>query len=216
MLVASQLATRLRGLKGDPLPELSVHALSSGFDIHRPQTAPVSFFGFFEDTGIKTNYVGLFAPAVVESRDYGSTKKLYGVKESFEAKRELDIVVTSLGSASHGGGDFNKFMRLGKATAIKALKKAGWVGDVQYRPFSAQGPITADTEICAVTLLEIEELVAMASDQDKHVVVVSGPCSVCGETRVDALRPLFEEPSLKLWSHIVMDLMTAEDLLGEH
>ena len=125
----------------------------------------------------------------------------------------MHIVFSSLGSASHGHGDFYSFMQLGKKRGLKVLEKAGWIGDVQYRPYSATGPITEDTEIRAVTLLELDELRAMANSADKHVVLVAGPCGICAKTRSDAVRPLFEEPKLRLWSRFVMDIQTARDLL---
>ena len=81
----------------------------------------------------------------------------YSVRESFEAREQLHLVITSLGSASHGHGDFFNFMQLGKKRGLKVLEKAGWIGDVGYRPYSATGPITEDTEICAVSLLELDD-----------------------------------------------------------
>ena len=87
------------------------------------------------------------------------------------------------------------------------------VDDRGDRPYSATGPITEDTDIRAVTLLELEELVAMARRRDKHVVVVAGPCGRCGATRTAAVKPLFLEPELRLWSHFVMDMTTAGELL---
>ena len=84
---------------------------------------------------------------------------------------------------------------------------------MQYRPYSATGPITEGTEIRAVTLLELSELSKMAMSGDKHVVVVAGPCGACGKTRSDAVKPLFESPKLRLWSHFVMDMETAAELL---
>ena len=64
------------------------------------------------------------------------------------------------------------------------------------------------------TLLELDQLRDMASSSDKHVVVVAGPCALCTKSRSDAVRPLFEEKKLRLWSHFVMDMVTATELLG--
>jgi hypothetical protein len=210
-LVAKHLAVGLRGV--EHLPKLTLHALSSGFDPRNPNTAPVTFFGFFDRIGIDVDFVGLFSPPVVATADYPTTIKLHGVKESFAAKDDLDIVVTSLGSASHDHGDFNKFIDLGGKRSRAILTKAGWVGDVQYRPYSREGPIMVDAKIRSVTLLELHELVTMAADPDKHVVVVGGPCGRCTASRADALRPLLESPNLKVWSHFVMDVGTASELL---
>ena len=213
MLLASELAIRFRGLTNPPA--FTLHALSSGFDVTRPQTAPVSFFGYFGNLGMKIDYVGLFASAVAETKDYKKIMQQHGVRDSFFMKDELDLVVTSLGSASHSQGDFSKFMAYGRKGGVRALEKAGWIGDVQYRPYSARGPILVDAGIRAVTLLELDDLRRMASDScpDKHVVVVVGPCAICGHPRSDAVLPLLEEPSLKLWTHLVLDQGTAGHLL---
>ena len=174
---------------------------------------PVSFFGFFEGITPEVEYVGLFAPPVVETQEYVKTTRLKGVKQSFDLKGEIDIVVTSLGSASHDHSTFNRFMSLGKKRSLTILDKAGHVGDVQYCAYSKEGPITEDAEIRCVTLLELEELVEMAADPDKHVVVVGGRCGHCDRSRIDAIRPLFDSPALKVWSHFVMDVDTARELL---
>ncbi len=55
---------------------------------------------------------------------------------------------------------------------------------------------------------------ANAKDQDKHVIVSSGPCARCGRPRTDALRPLLLEPTLKVWTDLVMDVETAQELVA--
>jgi hypothetical protein len=54
----------------------------------------------------------------------------------------------------------------------------------------------------------------MVRSPDKYVVLVAGPCGECGKTKEDALIPLLEEPSLKIWSHLVTDAQTADRLLN--
>ena len=213
MLVASELAIRLGGLTS--LPRLTLHALSSGFDINRPQTAPVSFFSLFQRLGPEIDYVGLFAPAAADTGDYPKIKRSRGVRESFALRLEIDLVITSLGSASHRSGDFSKFMERGSRAGIRALRGENWIGDVQYRPYSPSGPILVDAGTRAVTLLELKDLHGMASDAepDKHVVIVAGPCSMCRHPRTDAVVPLLEAPSLRLWTHLVMDNGTAAQLI---
>ena len=144
-LVASHLATQLRAVA--KLPNLTLHALSTGFDPHELHTAPITFFAFFEGIASKVDYVGLFAPPVVNTEQYEQTIAYPSVDKSFKARKELHLVVTSLGSATHGHGDFFNFMQMGKKRGLTVLKKAGWIGDVQYRPYGAHGPITEDTEI---------------------------------------------------------------------
>ena len=213
MLVAKHLAVRLRA--AERLPKLVFHALTSGFHVTQPHTAPVSFFGFFEAVPTDIAYVGLFASAFVRSRDWARMRQGPGVKESFDRACEIDILVTALGSPSHGHGDFYRFMQIGSEQGLQALRRAEWIGDVQYRPYSARGPLLTDAQVRAVTLFEISDLVELAERPDKHVVLVAGPCSYpgCGRTRTDAIRPLLVEPSLKVWKTIVTDTETARELL---
>jgi hypothetical protein len=39
-------------------------------------------------------------------------------------------------------------------------------------------------------------------------------CAQCGETRARALRPLLTSADLKLWTEIVMDVATADELIA--
>jgi len=212
-LVARHLAVRLRA--AEQLPKLTFHALTSGFHVTEPHTAPVSFFGFFEAIPAEISYVGLFAPAFANTREWKRMRDGVGVKESFEQAKKIDIVLTSLGSPSHDHGDFFDFMKMGSQEGLEALKASGWIGDVQYRPYSAAGPILIDAQVRAVTLFEIEDLVQLAARPDKHVVLVAGPCSVCKESRANAILPLLLQPKLKVWKNIVTDVKTARELLAE-
>ena len=211
MLVAKHLAVRLRA--AERLPKLVFHALTSGFRVTQPHTAPVSFFGFFEAVPTEIAYVGLFAPAFVRTRDWARMRQGPGVKESFDRAREIDVLVTALGSPSHGHGDFFRFMQIGSEKGLQALRRAGWIGDVQYRPYSAKEPLRIDAQVRAVTLFELSDLVQLAARHDKHVVLVAGPCSICRKPRTDAIRPLLIEPGLKVWKTIVTDVATAQELL---
>ncbi len=213
MTIARHLAALLRAERG--LPPLRFHALSSGFHPEEPRTAPVAFFGFFDDIGVETDYVGLFAPSVVESNEYGLVKQQRGVLESFAAKKDIDIVITALGSWKDRHSELNRFLKKSPKD-IARLKKQHWVGDVQYRPFSARGPLSSEASVRAVTLYELDDLVQLANTkaQDKYVIVSSGPCAGCSRLRTDALRPLLLEPSLKVWTDLVMDVETAQELVA--
>jgi DNA-binding transcriptional regulator LsrR (DeoR family) len=208
--IARHLATLLRAEA--KLPHLVLHALSTGTRVDDPRTASVAFFTLFDHPGITINYVGLFAPPVVRSRDYGRVKEQPGVSKSFAVADEIDIVLTSLGSASDAHAAFNRFLE-DYADDIHLLKRNGWIGDVQYRPYSSTGPILQETSVRTVTLFELQGLVRLAHTPNKHVVVVSGPCGQCGRPRSDALRPLLTVPDLAVWSHLVMDMETAQELL---
>ena len=209
--VARRLAQRLRTEFGGP--DLVLHALSSGFDITDPLRAPVAFFASFQNLPMKVDYLGLFVSAAVPANMYDDVKTQPGVRESFEHASEVDVVVTSLASAADEHGALNRFLRHWSTDALGDLKRQGWVGDVQYLPYSTRAPITVRSGVRAVTLFELDELVAMVRSGDKHVVLVGGPCGDCGTPKTEALRPLLETPELRVWSHLVIDAGTAEQLL---
>lgn len=210
MRVARRIAHRLK--TDDAYPDLVLHAMTSGFSVEEPQIAPVSFFSLFSESRVDVGYVGLFAPAIVNWGDYPAVKKLAGVAESFARADEIQIVITSFGSAFDDDGQFTKFMG-NSQKGIDALIHAGWIGDILYLPYSPTGPITIDTDIRATTVFEFEDLGRLAHTQDGHVVLLAGPCGECKKPRTRALKPLLEEPSLEVWSHLVMDVTTANELL---
>lgn len=232
MKVAYHLANMLRR---EPAPiRLVLHSLSSGFSVENPEVSSVSFFNFFHDFDNVT-YVGLFAPPFVATSEYEGLKTQPSVAKSFEHAAEIDVVITSLASADDEHGELRKFVREGSGTdpylaggsssrgarslkqdqekLLEGLRAQSWVGDVQYRPYSATGPLADDIAIRAVTLFDLPELVELASKADKAVILVAGPCGSCGKSRSQALKPLLSEPSLAVWSHVVMDAQTAEDCL---
>ncbi len=217
--VARHLADRLR--MEDGFPDLTLHALSSGFSVHMPQTAPVSFFSFFHDAKPHIEYVGLFAQAIVTSEEYERVKQAPGVSESFEAAAEIDLVITSLASAQDGHGDLSHFMKVvadeknyATATKLEELRAAGWRGDVQFRPYAASGPILMDTGVRALTVFELSDLVRLGAADNKEVILVAGPCGVCSTSKADALVPLLLEPTLRVWTRLIMDVATAEELVS--
>lgn len=212
LTIAQHLAAPLHGEQR--LPDLVLHALSTGSRVDQPRTAPVAFFGLFDTTGIAMDYVGLFAPPVVRSRDYGRVKEQPGVSSSFAVANAIDIVLTSLGSASDEHAAFNRFLAE-YPEDVNVLRQHGWVGDVQCRPYSGHGPILRETSVRTVTLFELQDLVRLAHTRNKYVLVVSGPCGQCGRPRSDALRPLLTAPDLAVWSHLVLDRETAQALLPD-
>jgi hypothetical protein len=68
-------------------------------------------------------------------------------------------------------------------------------------------------DLRAVTLYELEDLVGLAVQKNKHVILIARQCGLCGRTRADALHPLLTNPSLKVFSSLVMDAATARELL---
>jgi DNA-binding transcriptional regulator LsrR (DeoR family) len=201
-------------LRAEPtLPRLVLHALSTGFRVDQPHIAPVAFFSLFDALSPKVGYVGLFSPAIVSSQHYDAVKREPGVAESFAAAGDIDVILTSLASASDEHGALNQFLA-DHVGDVEGLKQAGWIGDLQYRPYSRQGPIVQEAHIRAVTLFDLPDLVTLAQTPHKSVIVAAGPCGQCGRTRTDALYPLLTEPSLKVWTHLVVDFTTAQELVA--
>ena len=201
-------------MRAEPeLPHLVLQALSSGPSIKHPTRAPTSFFTFFQDLPVDVRFVGLFSAAVVQWNEFEQAKKLPGIQEAFKEKKHIDIVVMSMASANDEHGLYNHFMGLGKKSAVNKLRRAGWVGDVHWHPFSEKGPIKVNTGVRSMTLFELDELAEWAARTDKHIVLMAAPCGQCGRTKSDALRPLLEEPALRVYNHLVTDVRTARELL---
>ncbi len=208
--VAQKLANRLRS--ETHLPKLALHALSSGFKVDRPETAPVSFFSCFHDVAPDLKCFGLFAPAMVATVDYEREIGRRGVAASFEKADEIDIVVTALAWQQDPDGELRHYIE--DPRELKQMQDQGWVGDVLYRPFSEQGPLRHEASVKAVSLFELDELVECAQRKGKHVVLVAAPCAYCGKRKGPALLPLLMRPELRVWSEIVMDIPTAEYVLA--
>ncbi|MDR3233189.1 MAG: hypothetical protein LBT46_05935 [Planctomycetaceae bacterium] len=220
MLVAKRLAYKIRS--GGEIPQLILHAISAGgFLPDEPHKSPSTYFSYFDPTLLNIKFVALFAATVVGNEDYEKQKENPAVRYSFAQRDRIDIIVTSLASANHVHGLLGHYLEhliqqeLLPPDSLTKMRKAGWVGDVQFRPYTANGPLRDVCPVRAVTLFELDELVAMAKDADngKYVVLVAGPCGECGETKQRALRPLLDNPKLRLWTHLITDTQTAKDLL---
>jgi DNA-binding transcriptional regulator LsrR (DeoR family) len=104
-------------------------------------------------------------------------------------------------------------MQLAGDDAIRKLVRAGWVGDVLWRPYSTEGPITDNIGIRPVTMFELGGLVRLAGRPDRHVYLVVGPCPQCSNLKTEALRPILTRPGLRICNHLVIDTDTAYSLL---
>lgn len=58
-----------------------------------------------------------------------------------------------------------------------------------------------------------DELRNVARDPAKDVVLIAGPCGICGRSREDALLPLLTQDALDVWSYLVLDDTTALECL---
>lgn len=218
MMVAKRLAEQI--YSDLQCPPLVLHALSGGgFLVDEPQKAPVTYFAFFDDVLVDVRFVALFSATVVPSGQYEQVISNPGVHEPFERADEIDIVVTSFAEAGHRHGLLNQYLKhlIDKgelhASVLDEMMAAGWIGDVQFRPYGPHGPLVDECPVKAVTLFELEDMVARTAMDDKYVVLLAGPCGECGQPKTAALRPLLTEPKLRLWTHLVTDVQTASELL---
>jgi hypothetical protein len=220
MLVAKRLAAKIHS--GEDVPQLVLHAISSGgFLPHEPHKAPSTYFTYFDPSLTNIKYVALFSSTVVDHDDYENLKTNPGIRFSFEQKDDIDIIVTSLAAADHEHGLLVQYLthlvdqKLLPPNLLEKMRNAGWVGDVQFRPYSVDGSLTDISPVRAVTLFELNELVELAKNPNngKYVVLVAGPCGECGKTKKHALKPLIANENLRLWTHLVTDAKTARELL---
>jgi len=218
MMVAERLASRIRS--DLDCPKLVLHALTAGgFLVDQPTEAPVTYFSYFHDVLNEPEYVGLFSATVVPSGQYEQVIANPGVRESFDRADEIDIVITSFASADDPHGLLKKYLQhlIEKGELDKKvlhdMEASGWVGDVQFRPYSVEGPMDDACPVRAVTLFQPSALVERVQQPDKHVVLLAGPCHECGRAKTTALVPLLKQPALRLWTHLVTDLKTAHELV---
>jgi DNA-binding transcriptional regulator LsrR (DeoR family) len=196
------------------LPQIKLFAISAGCPARSPEYASTSFFNLFP-ANIVGERVGLFAESVIPPGEFEKIKHRPGVTEAFESRDEVSIVVTSMGDF-HDDHDLLAMFLVRAGDQRQALCDRGWIGSVQYRPYSATDPIKEEPDdMRAVTLFELDDFVRMASMKNKHVVLIARQCGLCGKTRAAALRPLLKVPRLRVWSELVLDEATARDLLRD-
>jgi hypothetical protein len=213
---AKHFAAALRSSR-DKRPKIVLKAISPPFSPREPSTAPYKFFDHF--AGIDgVSCEALNASSYVLAAGYAAVTESPGVRDAFAGRMDLDIIVTSFGSRSCGHGDFTEFM-LGHAgedgEGLAALEAAPWVGDVHRQPYSPDGPIAFRTKYRPISVYEIDDLVTLAANPKKSVILIAGPCPnpKCGLTREDALLPLLVNEKLLVWSHLVVDAETADACL---
>jgi hypothetical protein len=222
-------------LSSDPSNfNLSLVAISAGAPAHQPEYASSSFYNLFPP-GRVAKKVGLFAETLVAFDEFTKIQDRPGISEAFDEIGKIDVVVTSMGDlrdphdllgkfldkARTKGLTINRKLRtflkkrelmMAQGTGMEAIEET--IGSVQYRPYTDAGPIEEDgKELRACTLFELKDFKNMVHGGG-HVILIARQCGNCGLTRARALRPLLENPDLKVWSRIVMDIATAKELLA--
>jgi DNA-binding transcriptional regulator LsrR (DeoR family) len=195
-------------------PDIGLYAISAGCPARSPEYAPTSCFSFFPTRGV-VERVGMFAELVVPAGQLKSIKGRPGVKEVFEAreKEKIQIIVSSMGDFDDVDDLLRQFL-LDAGLTLPQLKRSKWIGNVQYRPFTAEGPVVEKNGYRAVTLYELDDLKEFASKKGRHVILMARQCALCGKTRAKSLRPLLTVPKLRVFSELVLDSATARELLA--
>ena len=82
-----------------------------------------------------------------------------------------------------------------------------------WRPIGVNGPIEVQTEIRAMTLMELSEFPAFIQ-RNKQVLLVLGPCTHCMEPKPGVLKAIL---SLKpqLVTQVVVDSRSARQVIQE-
>ena len=118
-----------------------------------------------------------------------TASNVYQNEEAFAAKKDIDVVVTAMGDFEDRHDLLSVFLK-DSGQDVKALRRRGWLGNVQYRPFTSEGPVhEAPDQLRAVTVFELEDLVERAKDRSKEVILMARQCAICGRSRAQALLP---------------------------
>jgi DNA-binding transcriptional regulator LsrR (DeoR family) len=196
----------------DQALKLLLVAITAGCPATMLENAPISFLNLFPEHLVQRK-LGLFAETLVRVRAFKGLASHTGVKEAFAAKKDIDLVVTAMGDF-HDPHDLLSIFLEDSGQDLAALRKRGWLANVQYRPFTADGPARElPRDLRAVTVFDLEDLVELAEQRSKEVILMARQCGICGRTRAEALRPLLTNPALKVFSTLILDAATARELL---
>ena len=204
------LSTRLKFL--DEELKIRLVAITAGCPARLLENAPVSFLNLFPEHLVESK-LGLFAETLVPARDFPALSGHTGVKEAFAAKQDIDVVVTAMGDFNDPHDLLSLFLE-DSDQDLEKLRQRGWLGNVQYRPFTANGPAPEDPDdLRAVTVFELKDLVEKAKDRNKEVILMARQCGICARAHAAALSALLSNPGLKVFSRLVLDQATATELL---
>lgn len=192
--------------------KLRLVAITAGCPAAMLENAPISFLNLFPERHVERR-LGLFAETLVRAGDFAAVASHTGVKEAFAAKDDIDVIVTAMGDFEDPHDLLALFLK-DAGRDLKALRQRGWLGNVQYRPFTADGPAPEEPDdLRAVTVFELKDLVERAKHRDKEVILMARQCVHCRRPRAGALRALLRNPDLRVFSRLVLDRATATELL---
>lgn len=200
---------------------LQLIALTPAAPIERPQFCPVSFFNLIHDQFVEKR-VGMFtepmmrAEAFEEMRKPENAQEHFGFHHAAKHRGDVDVVFTGLGDPLQKFDLYRSFLSDSGVVDVDGWIHAnGIVGNVQYRPYTSNGPyLETLRNMRPVTLLEFEDFRELARQRDKYVVLAVRN-SEHGENRARALRPLLDlaNTHMRVFSHLIVDAETVKILL---
>lgn len=206
LAVVSHLA-KMIGSMTDP-PRLRLHALTA--TIADTKISPVTFFSLFRSD--RNEYVDLPTTATVRCKEYENLKTQdVKIRTAFELRDRVQLIITSLGAADDEHGTIRQY--LDYRQDHPELLQGELVGDLQYLPYGKSGAILLNDNPGwrAVTLFDWPDLEKFAADENHYMVICAAPCRRCRNYKTRAIVPLLEH--LRVWTHLVTDRATAEQLL---
>jgi DNA-binding transcriptional regulator LsrR (DeoR family) len=169
------------------IPKLVLHALTSGFIVDTPESAPVVSLLHFATLVPPPQYLVLYSSPLASPAELLELKNRAFTREPFAAVDNAQ------------------------------LKYLDWRGDIMWQPYSSRGtPIDIDVKAVSVVSFEDLVALAQARDEHsrkRHVVCIAGPCARCGEGKAKALEPLLRSPvGRRPFSHLVCSSSTAHEV----
>jgi DNA-binding transcriptional regulator LsrR (DeoR family) len=218
-LTAKRLSDLLRGMEPSELPqELILRALSSGLDSRDMTSQPNAIFTYFSEDHhlpLEVSFVGLPAPGLVtEAQMSDLTSNYVDIRNAFEHKNEIDILVTSAGGCWADGHSalYSIYSTLSPESLVQ-LNSEGCIGDLMWRPFGKEGPLEISTDMRVMTLVELADLPRFIQD-NKRVILSIAPCGNCGRNKSDLLRAILA-CSTPLITDLIVDSRSVRALLPE-
>lgn len=213
-----QLAQAFADLLCEPAKDLPMrivfHALVTGYDPGNPTTDPNAFFLFFKNhpvLHIEPLFVSLHAPTMVGTKAIKELQKYPEIKDAYDAVVDLDIIATSGSDWKDEHSSLRQRMER-SPRSLKLLQDEGAVIDLCWRPMGQQGPIEVETEIRAMTLIQLSSLPQLIRD-GKKVLMTLGPCCQCNKPKGRVLKTVLNLDE-NFVTHVVVDSRTARYLTG--
>lgn len=214
MREVAQAFARLLTYPAHQLPaNIVFHALVAGHDPKDPTTDPNAFFTFFltpPPADVTPSFMGFHAPAMVQSPSLPKLRSTPELREAYDAAKKLDIIVTS-GSDWDDPHSALRFCMERSEASMEKLRALKVVGDMLWRPLGMEGPILQQTDIRALTVMELTDLPGFIRE-GKHVLLMLGPCGKCGRPKGALLHAILSQKD-PLASHLVADSRTALELM---